>query len=288
MAAEQAGPPPINGLTRDDFAFYDVPVECDEPGVRMTTQMRGIKSRAGYMFLHRGFNQFDTYETEIPANAESVDVPADRWISKYFCDPAKRRLVADRNALPALASGAAYGTRDNGGMPFVVYVRDDGASVFRVPSDGYVPSGAWTNDFETDRLFFTDEVASFECRKVWVGKDPDWENLLGNSILLQLKDAQTYVHIGAEIYSFSLEEPVVEYHSKVGNSCVPYPVGLTESRALFMLDRVSVARESLTQAVSREGVEDWADAYRAFYDFEGVTRNFDKCEEVCGRVLDPW
>jgi hypothetical protein len=283
--AGDAGPPAINGLTREDFAFYEVPVDCDDPTIRMSTPLRGVKSREGYMFLHRGFNQFDTSETAIPENAEHKAVPPDEWIAKYFCDPAKRRLTADRNALPALASGTAYGTRDNGGMPFVVYVRDNGVSVFRMPSDGYLLDDDWRNDFETDRLFYTDEVASFQCDKVWVGEDPDWQEGLGNSLLLRLKDTQTYVHVGAEIYRFNLQEPVVQYFSKVGNSCVPYPVGLTESRALFMLDRVSVPRESLAQAVSHEGVEDWADAYRAFYDFEGARTPFDLCEQVCAGIL---
>ena len=283
--AGDAGPPAINGLTREDFAFYEVPVDCDDPTIRMSTPLRGVKSREGYMFLHRGFNQFDTSETAIPENAEHKAVPPDEWIAKYFCDPAKRRLTADRNALPALASGTAYGTRYNGGMPFVVYVRDNGVSVFRMHSDGYLLDDDWRNDFETDRLFYTDEVASFQCDKVWVGEDPDWQEGLGNSLLLRLKDTQTYVHVGAEIYRFNLQEPVVQYFSKVGNSCVHYPVGLTESRALFMLDRVSVPRESLAQAVSHEGVEDWADAYRAFYDFEGARTPFDLCEQVCAGIL---
>ena len=86
-ATRAAGPPAINCLTRTDFAFYDVPVNCDEPGVQMSTQLRGVKSRQGFLFLHRGFNQFDNSETAIPANAEAVEVPPDEWISKYFCDP---------------------------------------------------------------------------------------------------------------------------------------------------------------------------------------------------------
>ena len=104
-------------------------------------------------------------------------------------------------------------------------------------------------------------------------------------MLLELAEEGRYVYVGgSEVYTFTLDEPVVEYFSRVGNSAVPYPVGLTESSALFMLDRVLVARDALVARLpvrGNEGDVDWSDAYTAFYDYEhGNSTPFSNCVTV--------
>jgi len=127
-------------------------------------------------------------------------------------------------------------------------------------------------------------VASYVCRKVWAGEDRDDATQLGNSVLLQLAEEGRYVYVGgSEVYTFTLDEAIVEYFSHVGNSAVPYPVGLTESSALFMLDRVLVVRDALAAhlPVRGDGGEvDWSDAYTAFYTREVNTTPLTNCVTV--------
>ena len=280
--AEQAALPPTNALTRDSFAFYRVPLEPID-SMQAHTTLRGVKGREGHIFVHRSFNEFEETETEVPAEAEAEPVPADGWLSSFFWDPAKHHLVADPDGLPALARGAQYAILDNGGTPFVLYAREDSASIFKMPPDGYLRDGDWTGNLVTDRLFFTHEVATYQCSKIWAGVDPSDAAHKGNSVLLQMEDVTRYVYVGgSEIYTFTLEQPIVEYFSRVGNSAVPYPVGLTESSALFMLDRVLVARDALAADVPRgdDGEADWSDAYQAFYGYEGNATPLADCTAV--------
>lgn len=139
-SANERALPPIDKLSRDSFAFFTVP---QQPigGMQVHRTMRGVRGRDGHIFLHRGMNEFDEIETQVPAEAMPMPVPSDEWLSTFFWDPAKHRLVADPNAMPLNAQGTPFAILDNGGTPFVVYARDDSASIFSQPPDGYLGEG---------------------------------------------------------------------------------------------------------------------------------------------------
>jgi hypothetical protein len=110
-------------------------------------------------------------------------------------------------------------------------VREKAVSVYRKPDDGYVDDMDWTNQFDTDRLFYTKEAGTYASLKTWIGVDSATEQH-GNSILVLL-DAQEgrfkYMYIGSQMYTFFLSSMVTAYYSRMGNSDVPYPVALTDS-----------------------------------------------------------
>merc|ERR1711865_1192615 len=123
--------------------------------------------------------------------AKRVKTPPKDWLSEFFWDPAKRRLSADASALPVRASGKPHRIEDDGGMAFVVYVRDDAVSVFRQPKDGYILEEDEPNDFETARLFYTEEVTTLnDVVKTWIGIDDACEEH-GNSILVHVPPSST-------------------------------------------------------------------------------------------------
>lgn len=303
------------------------------------------------MFEHIHFNSFAERDTKIPKNAKKVKTPPSEWLSECFWDPAKRRLLLDTSVVPERASGAAYRIEDNGGMPFVCYVRDDAVSVFRMPKDGYLVDEDCPDSFETMRLLYTEEVITFaNVVRTWIGIDESGNKQHGNSILVHvppatkgrcvtaivnlegddfhvsctdlagdqvmsirlplddkistlvnkikdcfrclcvncfddngeevshdqplkmysrliLKDGiQSYVYIGDVVYSFDSVEVVTSYYSMMGNSSVPYPVAVTPTTVMFMIDQVQVPRKQLAPLVIKDGKEDWGDSYGAFYE----------------------
>ena len=272
---------PIN---REDFVFLTM------KGNRVGSIrfLEGIKSQQlGYMHTHRGLNWFEEAQTRIPNDAQPRESPGDDWIAKYFYNPAIRRLVADAAAMPARASGKAYRIEDNGGMPFVCYVRDDAVSVFRVPTDGHIDIRDWSQQFEDLRLFYTEEVCTFDNPiTVLIGVDESGCNEHGNSILVHVS-GQTYSYIGSEIYSFDSPDPVALYYSNMGNNSVPYPVAVTQRAVIFMLDRVVVPRDQIEPLLPKKdnGQDDWSDAYRAFYSFQGQSQPVPNLKVLCPRIF---
>lgn len=269
---------PIN---REDFVFL-----TDRDGSMF---LKGIKSQQpGYMHTHRGLNWFEEAQTRIPNDAQPRESPGDDWISKFFYNPAIRRLVADAAAMPARASGKAYRIEDNGGMPFVCYVRDDAVSVFRVPTDGHIDSRDWQQQFEHQRLFYTEEVCTFyNPITVLIGVDESGDNAHGNSILVHVS-GQTYTYIGLEIYSFDSPDPVALYYSNMGNNSVPYPVAVTQRAVMFMLDRVVVPRDQIEPLLPKKdnGQDDWLYAYHIFYkNFQGQSQPIPNLKVLCPRIF---
>lgn len=364
---------PIAEMTPKDFLFFHIPAGRD-----CFTNLRGCKSpRKGYMFEHIDFNLFDKHDTKIPKNAKRVRTPDSDWLSEFFWDPAKHRLLpVDPSALPERASGSAYRIIDNGGTPFICYVRDDAVSVFRKPKDAYLLAGDWPGDsIDELRPLYTEEVATFtNIVKVWIGID-EKEGMHGNSILVHvppsskgkcvtamisleptslqvtcvdlagtvvtcvtltqedkvatlvnkikeclqcswvacfsdrgeevkydrplkeftqvvLKDAtQSYVYIGESIQSFDACEVVTAYYSMMGPNEVPYPVAVTPTTTMYMLDMVQVPRKELapfvTSAVTSEGElsPSWGRSYRAFYERACTQIPMSKVKTLCPRGI---
>lgn len=247
---------PLADLTRDDVVFFRLP--HPEPPFHISG--RGVTAGNGWFFKHEGFNRFAAAPERIPADATLDDPPADEWLRSYFFDAAKTRALPGE--LPPRASGHAYRIEDNGGMPFVAYVRSGEVSVFRVARDRFVDPRDWTSSLEQNRQLFTEEVGTYPGH-VYVGEDGACGEH-GNSLLVQNGD--TFVYIGPEILRFTLPgASVVQYHSRMGNSSVPYPVAVMQDVAVFMLDHVSVPRAALEERLPPEG---WNDAYETFYMLE--------------------
>lgn len=56
----------------------------------------------------------------------------------------------------------------------------------------------------------------------------------GNTILLKMNDT-TYIYIGGKMFSFTAINPIVSYHSPVGNNDVPYPYAIDSEKKYYLL-----------------------------------------------------
>lgn len=115
-------------------------------------------------------------------------------------------------------------------------------------------------DWELDPCFYTNKVAHFSPREIFLGKSLKnkmtefsggygaWAT--GNSILLWIKDNQ-YVYIGESIFRFRSLSKIVKYLSPVGNSGVPYPYAIDyEGRYYLMIENVVV--ENIPRGFKRD------------------------------------
>lgn len=56
----------------------------------------------------------------------------------------------------------------------------------------------------------------------------------GNTILLKMNDTN-YIYIGCKMFSFTSINPIISYHSPVGNNDVPYPYAIDSEKKYYLL-----------------------------------------------------
>jgi len=151
---------------------------------------------------------------------------------------------------------------DNGNKPFIAKIVGKSISVFKRPKDAELIS---VEELE-DQLFdlypdrekwsaavnqkvmeqYTELVWTCpRAKKIWIGDDIS-EGYHGNSILVETNPLH-YTEIGMTIFSFTTDDPVTKYFSRMGNNGVPYPVAVTKTAFIFFLEEVSVTKQVLKQ-----------------------------------------
>ena len=185
--------------------------------------------------------------------------------TKMFYEGKGDRVEVDEAAEAALAErlrrtkdeimdngGIQYEIMDNGGIRHLAFMNESSAIVY-------------ARDYDNNDEFSVCIGAFSDIKKGFV----DSNN--GNSILIQM-DNHNYTYVGSKFYSFRCEEQILSYYSPMGNSGVPYPVAMTDTQALFMLDRVQVPKTDLEGYVNKYLKGNWTDLYEAFYS-EGHDNN---------------
>jgi hypothetical protein len=147
------------------------------------------------------------------------------------------------------ANGKKYEIIDNGGIPFVAYVKPSAIKV----ADGR--DGFTIFNTKYKKVFIGDNDLRIKHPGVAPkGQDP------GNSILIHARTQgpEQYIYVGEVIYSFSpLDGDHIEtYYSPLGNNRVPYPYAVGAKYVYFMLDK---------KAVPVEQINVKEDAYPQFY-----------------------
>ena len=215
----------------------------------------GLKGdEAGSIYANVGFNRFAESATALPEGAEAVELSA-RMLRECYFDPTRRRLRPA--AATELPTGAAFKIVDGEDAPFVAYAGDGACAVYRLPPDGYLDDRDVTGDLERDRLFYTDKVVEIDDPlRVRRGGDPT------NSLLVHVED-DLFVYVGSEIFAFTAPSAVEAYVSPLGATDNPYPVAVTQSHVLFLLERAMVPRAAIEPHLGDEG---WQGAYAVFYE----------------------
>lgn len=224
----------------------------------------GLKSdRPGYYHPWKEFNTFQKTAVKIPKRFRRTKPPKTSFIKKFIANPKSRRLYKPENFTPY--EREHYEIRDNGTTPYIVYVNPNRTtvSIFGVPKNRYVKNSDWSSHRPDNYGYFTELVKRYKnVRDVMPGVDLA-EGKTGNSVLIRI-NRSTYVYIGDCIYSFKSRERITSYYSNMGNSGVPYPVGVSTSYLYFMLDKVYVSKESFGQTDFTDPVK-VSDVYSEFY-----------------------
>ena len=113
-------------------------------------------------------------------------------------------------------------------------------------------------------IYVFNETLIYEIKKyknIFIGKNTKkyqiYNNpLIGSSILVEIKK-NTYIFIGSKIIKFNTNEPIIEFHSILGNSSVIYPFALTNNYAYLINENVYLERDF-----------DDHDPYEIYYDFK--------------------
>ena len=126
--------------------------------------------------------------------------------------------------------GKNYLIFDNGGRPFKVVIKGKGLDIFTY------------NDTDEDINYddYPILIKSYRnLKKIFVPKGIDdrgdpWSGGKGNTILAHIS-GNRYLFIGPWIYEFETKGKILEYHSQVGNSGVPYPLAVGENNVYFLI-----------------------------------------------------
>jgi hypothetical protein len=227
------------------------------------TRIKGLKSEtSGYYYPWIEFNHFQDNHVKIPKNFKRIRAPKRSFILKAVADPRKHRL---RKTTFTPYFPEWYAVEDNGSTPYIVYINNKNVYIYRVPKNSYVMNKDWSTNSSDNLCYFTEIVFEFHnVKDTMIGIDYV-EKRDGNSILLRL-DSKKYLYIGDCMYTFTSDEKIHSYFSNLGNSSVPYPIGISDSYVYFMLDKVYVDKREFPN-VDFSNLKQTADIYSDFYQY---------------------
>ena len=137
-----------------------------------------------------------------------------------------------KSSTKILTSGTTYLIFDNGGRPFKVVTKGKGLDIFTY--EGLDENGKIENGY-------TVLIKSYRnLKKIFVpigidDRGDPWSGGKGNTIFAHIS-GNRYLFIGPWIYEFETKnDKILEYHSQVGNSGVPYPLAVGENNVYFLI-----------------------------------------------------
>jgi len=164
-------------------------------------------------------------------------------------------------------------------------IHDNGARPYRVEVSGKIVEiykGEYRKiDGKTDydNMDYNTLIKKLTIKDIHVGKsdcipaaDGCGADFIGNTILLHIS-GNKYIHVGRDIYEFTIDDDFDAYYSLIGNNDVPYPVLLGTKNVYFMLDYSYYPRELFKGKMTSA---EWADAYQYYYGY----KDLDTCQEV--------
>lgn len=176
--------------------------------------------------------------------------------------------------------GKSYLIHDNGSNPYKVQVSGKTVEIYK---GEYRRSLENTKAIDYETMDYDKLVKRITVNEVHVGKSPCipaadlcGAAALGNTMLLHIS-GKKYMHVGHDIFEFTMDDEVDTYYSLVGNNDVPYPVLVGTKYIYFMLDKVTMPREAFKAKMS---TAEWADGYRYFYGMKDLETGEEiKCDK---------
>jgi len=150
----------------------------------------------------------------------------------------KRKTKSSKKKKQKTKKNQKYFIHDNGGRPFKVVINGKNLDIFTFDKD-------LKEEFGEDNVDYDTLVKSYKnLKKIFIPKGIDdrgnkWSGGNGNTILAHIS-GHKYLLIGSSIYEFETKkENILEFHSQVGNSDVPYPLAVGENNVYYLIDNGS-------------------------------------------------
>ena len=137
-----------------------------------------------------------------------------------------KRKKSKKSKTSKKVTGKKYFIFDNGGRPYKVVIKGKGLDIFTYNDENYDDYPVLVKSYR-------------KLNKIFIPKGIDdrgkaWSGGKGNTILAHIS-GNRYLFIGPWIYEFETKDKIVEYHSQVGNSGVPYPLAVGEKNVYFLI-----------------------------------------------------
>ena len=176
--------------------------------------------------------------------------------------------------------GKLYYIHDNGTKPYKIVISGKTVEIYK---GVYRRDVLDTKAIDYDTMDYDKLVKRLTVKEVIIGKSPCvpmadacGASEDGNTMLLHIS-GKKYMHVGHDIFEFTIDDDVDTYYSLVGNNDVPYPVLVGTENVYFMLDHKVMSR---TAFKAKMAVADWAEAYQYFYGMRDLeTGEPIKCEK---------
>ena len=242
-----------------------------------TRSLFGLELNKGYIHKWISFNNFEDQETKIPEKYKKVKVSKD-FIKTHYCDQSIKKLNKNNDLYKKIKkqfptkSTKSYFIHDNGGRPFIVYIKDQKDVSIYKKSDKY-----FVIEEENYKWMYINLVAKYKPLKIWIGKSPKNNITLGgggygkkfdgNSILLQITK-NNYVFIGSSIYTFEHKNKINKFISPVGNNDVPYPYAIDINNNYILFSEYKIMNDVPKKYIS--------DPYEYYYFDENKNKSISK------------
>jgi hypothetical protein len=187
------------------------------------------------------------------------------YVSKADTSGVYKWVKAGAQTRKAPKGSKSYLIHDNGTKPYKVQVSGKTVEIYK---GEYRRSLDNTKAIDYETMDYDELIKKLTVKEVHVGKSPcipnaDWcgAPTVGNTMLLHIS-GKKYMHIGHDMFEFTMDDDFEAYYSLIGNNDVPYPVLVGSKYVYFMIDFATMPREAFK---AKMGAADWADAYRYFY-----------------------
>ena len=134
-----------------------------------------------------------------------------------------------------------YYIHDNGGRPFKVSITQNKFYIYKILEIKQIKIN---NKVKWKDIYEENPILTSKYNKVFIGKDKNIKNSIGNSILFEIKK-NTYIQVGRSVQLIETPEPIIKYVSNIGNSDVVYPYAYTNNYVYLFLDSYATYKNNI-------------------------------------------